>query len=430
MHPIQTMIERYHAGQHAGIYSCCCANELVIRAVMQQALRCGSEVLIEATANQVNQDGGYTGMTPADFVDYVRRIAQSVGFPMERVILGGDHLGPLTWTSLPEHEAMEHARVLVAAYAGAGFTKIHIDTSMKVASDDPDTRLSDAVIARRGAALCAASEAAYAVYQKTHPQAQKPVYVIGSEVPIPGGTQEQETMQITSPADCESTIKTFFSAFEAAELTDVWQRVVGVVVQPGVEYGSHDVVQYDRELAKPLHTVLERHPQLCFEAHSTDYQTREHLHQLVEDGFLILKVGPALTFALREALLTLDRIDAEIYPDAPSGYRAALEKTMAEKPGQWKKYYHGSAAEQRFDCIYSLSDRQRYYSAEPAVHDALEHMLGRLRETAIPEALLSQYMPLQFKKVRAGTLKNEVDALITDYIEQCCIADYAYAARG
>ena len=38
MHPIQTMIERYHAGQHAGIYSCCCANELVIRAVMQQAL--------------------------------------------------------------------------------------------------------------------------------------------------------------------------------------------------------------------------------------------------------------------------------------------------------------------------------------------------------------------------------------------------------
>ena len=430
MHPIQTMIERYHAGQHAGIYSCCCANELVIRAVMQQALRCGGEVLIEATANQVNQDGGYTGMTPADFVDYVQRIAQSVGFPMERVILGGDHLGPLTWTNLPEHEAMEHARVLVAAYAGAGFTKIHIDTSMKVASDDPHTRLSDAVIAERGAALCTAAEAAYAAYRKTNPQAPAPVYVIGSEVPIPGGTQEEEAMQITSPEDCERTIETFRTAFAAVGLTDAWQRVVGVVVQPGVEYGSHDVVQYDRALARPLHAVLERYPQLCFEAHSTDYQTKEHLRQLVEDGFLILKVGPALTFALREALLALDRIDAELYPDAPSGYRAALEKTMAEKPGQWKKYYHGSAAERRFDCIYSLSDRQRYYSTEPAVHDALEHMLGRLRETAIPEALLSQYIPLQFKKVRAGAIRNEVDALITDYIEQCCIADYAYAAQG
>lgn len=430
MHPIQTMIERYHAGQHAGIYSCCCANELVIRAVMQQALRCGGEVLIEATANQVNQNGGYTGMTPADFVGYVRRIAQSVGFPMERVILGGDHLGPLTWTSLPEHEAMEHARVLVAAYAGAGFTKIHIDTSMKVASDDPHTRLSDAVIARRGAALCTAAEEAYAAYRETNPQAPAPVYVIGSEVPIPGGTQEEETMQITSPEDCERTIETFRAAFAAAGLTDAWQRVVGVVVQPGVEYGSHDVVQYDRALARPLHAVLERHPQLCFEAHSTDYQTKEHLRQLVEDGFLILKVGPALTFALREALLALDRIDAELYPDAPSGYRAALEKTMAEKPGQWKKYYHGSAAEQRFDCIYSLSDRQRYYSAEPAVRDALERMLTHLRETAIPETLLSQYMPLQFRKVRAGAIQNEVDALITDYIEQCCIADYAYAAQG
>ena len=82
--------------------------------------------------------------------------------------------------------------------------------------------------------------------------------------------------------------------------------------------------------------MLERHPQLCFEAHSTDYQTKEHLRQLVEDGFLILKVGPALTFALREALLALDRIDAELYPDAPSGYRAALEKTMAENPGSGK----------------------------------------------------------------------------------------------
>ena len=48
---------------------------------------------------------------------------------------------------------MEYAKTLVHDYVRAGFTKIHIDTSMKVADDDPNTRLSDEIIARRGATL-------------------------------------------------------------------------------------------------------------------------------------------------------------------------------------------------------------------------------------------------------------------------------------
>ena len=70
-----------------------------------------------------------------------------------RIFLGGDHLGPLTFAALPEKEAMEKAEELVRCYVAAGFTKIHIDTSMKVADDDPNIRLSDAVIAKRGAHL-------------------------------------------------------------------------------------------------------------------------------------------------------------------------------------------------------------------------------------------------------------------------------------
>jgi tagatose-1,6-bisphosphate aldolase non-catalytic subunit AgaZ/GatZ len=43
-----------------------------------KALQPNTEVLIEATCNQVNQDGGYTGMTPADFRRFVEDIAARV----------------------------------------------------------------------------------------------------------------------------------------------------------------------------------------------------------------------------------------------------------------------------------------------------------------------------------------------------------------
>ena len=97
-------------------------------------------------------------MKPPDFRRFVLELAEKEDFPEKQLILGGDHLGPLTWQSLPEAEAMEDAQELVRAYVLAGFSKIHLDTSMKVASDDPGSRLSDDVIARRSAALCLASE--------------------------------------------------------------------------------------------------------------------------------------------------------------------------------------------------------------------------------------------------------------------------------
>jgi D-tagatose-1,6-bisphosphate aldolase subunit GatZ/KbaZ len=42
----------------------------------------------------VDQFGGYTGMTPADFRGFVCQLADSLDFPQSQLILGGDHLGP------------------------------------------------------------------------------------------------------------------------------------------------------------------------------------------------------------------------------------------------------------------------------------------------------------------------------------------------
>ena len=56
-------------------------------------------------------------MRPADFRDMVYKIASKLNFPREKIILGGDHLGPLIWSDLCEAEAMENAKNLVKEYS-------------------------------------------------------------------------------------------------------------------------------------------------------------------------------------------------------------------------------------------------------------------------------------------------------------------------
>ena len=63
---------RFRASGLRGIPSICSAHPVVIEAAMRHAARLGLPVLIEATCNQVNQDGGYTGMTPDLFVAFVK----------------------------------------------------------------------------------------------------------------------------------------------------------------------------------------------------------------------------------------------------------------------------------------------------------------------------------------------------------------------
>ena len=135
-HPILKILNERRQGKVVGIPSYCTANRKVIETILRDAAKHGRTVLIEATANQVDQFGGYTGMKPKNYVRFIEEIAAQTGCDMRQILLGGDHLGPLTFCKEPEAAAMDKAEALVRAYVAAGFTKIHLDTSMKVA-DDP-----------------------------------------------------------------------------------------------------------------------------------------------------------------------------------------------------------------------------------------------------------------------------------------------------
>lgn len=420
------------SGKAVGIYSACSANSFVIEAVLKKGLEDNSCVLIESTANQCDQFGGYTGMKPIDFKNYVYEIADKLGFDKNKIFLGGDHLGPLTWTSLNEKEAMANSEVLIDAYVSAGFTKIHVDTSMKVADDDPNVRLSDETIARRGVHLVKVAENAYKKLLETNPDAVEPVYIVGSEVPIPGGSQAaiDEGVQVTKVEDFAATINTFKDTFEKEGISDVWDRVLGIVVQPGVEEKDSGCTEYDRskavELAKAIRTI----PDLVFEGHSTDYQTKIKLREMVEDGVAILKVGPGLTFAAREGLYALSFIEDEACKangKTPSNFREVLDAEMLKNDKHWKKHYHGTDAEIALKRKYSFSDRSRYYYTTDAVKAAIDTLLDNLKD-GCPLNLLSQFMPIQYTKVREGVLKNDPKELVLDRIGNT-IDEYLYATH-
>ncbi|MGR3824960.1 MAG: D-tagatose-bisphosphate aldolase, class II, non-catalytic subunit [Salipiger marinus] len=370
-----------------GLTSVCSAHPLVLRAALRLGRATGETVLIEATCNQVNHQGGYTGMTPHDFAGLVRRLAAEEALPAERLLLGGDHLGPNPWRDRPAAEAMDEAEAMVAAYVAAGFGKIHLDASMGCAGE-PDA-LDDETTAARAARLAAAAERSAAAAGLPAPH-----YVLGTEVPPPGGADHLlDRVDPTAPEAAQRSIAVHRRVFAEAGLQAAFDRAIALVVQPGVEFGNRNVIRYAPDRAQALNAVLRAEPQFVFEAHSTDYQGPEALTALVRDGYALLKVGPEVTFALREALYALDLIASDLLPG--HGARpllAAMEGAMLAAPGPWQRHY-GTGAEARLLRHYSLSDRIRYYWPAPQAQRAVDRLLAALRGQRLPLPLLRQHLP-------------------------------------
>ena len=419
-HPLNNIIKSQKNGIPKGIYSICSANEYVIEVALKYAMQKKIHVLLESTCNQVNQFGGYTGMKPLDFANFVFSIANRVKYPKNKIILGGDHLGPNPWKKETSQNAMGKSCSMVKEYALAGYSKFHLDASMCLA-DDPkgkDRTLNPKIIAEREAKLCFEIEKIC----KNIFDSDKllPVYVIGSEVPAPGGTKEaKENIEITSSFNLKNTIELTKKAFYDLNLESAWERVIAVVVNLGIEFNNNKVFEYNRESVQGLFSIIKQYPNLAIEAHSTDYQPRSALRNMVKDGVVILKVGPALTFAFREALFALCYIEKELFfnvPKVQSNLIEIMEKAMLENSKYWVDYYEGTDKEKRLMRKYSFLDRSRYYWNVPEVKKAVKILFENLKKKKIPLALVSQFMPIQYQRIRDGIVKNDPEELVKDNI--------------
>ena len=408
MTALRETIAQNRRGQAVALPSVCSAHPDVLRASLSLAERLDTALIVEATSNQVNQFGGYTGMTPGDFLGYVRGIARQSGCDGDRVTFGGDHLGPQAWRHEPAESAMAKARDMVAAYARAGVTKIHLDCAEGCAGEAEHP--GDAVSAARAAEL-----AEVALSAAPDPEAID--FIVGTEVPPPGGARDDEAVRPTDPEAARQTMLVHLDAFSdrAAE------RIVGLVVQPGVEFGAWEVDHLPMTPNAALRAVLDDFEGLAFEAHSTDYQREDAFRRLAEMGFAILKVGPALTYAYRQAIYALDHLAETpgLAFSRTASVRETAEQVMVADPVNWQKHYVGDEMLLRQARHYSLSDRIRYYWPRAELTEAVRALRDGLSGQTLRRPVLLQFFDEAIID-RADDLEgaaDQVDSLVQASIQ-------------
>lgn len=402
---LRQIIRDNRAGKPVAIPSVCSAQPDVLRASLRRAKTLGQSVVIEATSNQVNQDGGYTGMRAADFVRFVHKIADQVGIDRGQVIFGGDHLGPQAWRSLPADQAMAKAKVLVRDYVASGIAKIHLDCSEGCAGEA--AQLDDAQTAERSAQLariCAETS-------------DDLLFVVGTEVPPPGGARsdEHEDIAPTQPAAAAATLAAHGDTFG-----DLAPLIGGLVVQPGVEFAPMHVHHLPMDRDPGLLAALDDWPGVCLEAHSTDYQHPAAYPRLATLGFAFQKVGPALTFAYRQALYALDC--ALTMAGRGTGLRAAMEQVMLDTPSAWQGHYHGDAADLAVQRHFGLADRIRYYWPADKAQTAVRTLLTEAAK-GLPDPLLWQVFGTPVLD-RADTLEGDRTTALIDAQIQLALDPY------
>jgi D-tagatose-1,6-bisphosphate aldolase subunit GatZ/KbaZ len=129
-------------------------------------------------------------------------------------------------------------------------------------------------------------------------------------------------------------------------------------------------------------------------------------------------------------LFALETIERELVaPERRSRLRETAEAAMLADPSWWERYY-GEQVEPALARAFSFSDRIRYYWPTPPVRAAQERLLENLSSVRVALPLLSQALPAQFARVRAGELEPSPRALVLDHITDVLRTYRAATAPG
>ncbi len=285
---------------------------------------------------------------------------------------------------------MARARELVRQCVLAGYAKLHLDASMRLAGDPgaPEAPLDAAIATERTAELCAAAEQAHAEAAGGSPP---PLYVIGTDVPAPGG----EVGEAAAPGrDHRRRGRARQSRSPGTRFAKRGlESAVGARGRGGAAAGGrlhqHARVRLPARAGGPARRARPRVPGLVFEAHSTDYQRPASLRALVADRFAVLKVGPRSDLRLPRgrARPRGDRARVAGRPPRRRG-RAACGRRSRRRWPPSPRTGAGHHAEADEACAalraFGFSDRVRYYWPAPAVRAALGRLFANLRRSPPP----------------------------------------------
>jgi len=300
-----------------------CPNSLaVIRAAIRAARRNNAPIMFAATLNQVDQDGGYTGMTPRQFVETIRMETEAIHFTGP-VVIAVDHGGPWLqdnhrterWTL---EETMQWVKRSFAGAIDAGYDMIHVDPTVDIELP-PGKIIPVEVVVERTVELIAFCE------DHRRKKGLPPLaYEVGTEE-VHGGL-----------ADLDVFVRFFELLREgltAAGLPEVWPAfVVGKV---GTDLHT---TLFDPETARTLVAIAGKYGSVI-KGHYTDNVENPEAYPL--SGMGGANVGPEFTEREYEALEELDTLEKDLVQKGriikPSEIRDTLWQAVI-RSGRWKKW--------------------------------------------------------------------------------------------
>ncbi|MCK7507635.1 MAG: class II D-tagatose-bisphosphate aldolase, non-catalytic subunit [Desulfobacterales bacterium] len=296
----------------AGMFAVCSARREVLEAAIALARDHGEPLLVEATANQVNQFGGYTGMTPRQFASSSGRHGRRHGLPAGKPAAGGRSPGavrvakragrPRPWPRQPSWPANAWQPVSTNCTWTPAFG----------CSDDPPQGLPLEIAAERTAALCQAAETAA---ERLSGRRQRPLLChrrrgpdSGRHLGEPGGDPGH-----AGRGTWLKFIALTESRFQEAGLSGG----VGAAAR-GDRPARRRVRKFQR---RPLRARKGPRALGLSSESAGDHDLRDSLHRLPDARVpgthgraiisSLLKAGPCLTNAFREAVFALEEIEAE-----------------------------------------------------------------------------------------------------------------------
>ncbi|MFL2882670.1 MAG: class II D-tagatose-bisphosphate aldolase non-catalytic subunit [Pelagibacteraceae bacterium] len=324
--------------------SFCTSNFDVLKIIMLFSKFNNLPILIESTSNQVNQNGGYTGLTPSKFAKKVYSLSSSLKLNKKKILLGGDHLGPLPWKNLSKKKALANAKILVKNCLKAKYKKIHIDTAI-ICKDEKKITRADII-----------SRCKLILNNIKDKELKNTFLVVGTEVPFAGGGQNSKIVP-TKISSIKEEYDQYKILFDNRKL--IKNKKFSMVIEPGIEFFHNKVKRTNlKDFKKKLN--FSKKNKFSYEAHSSDYQKEKDLRKLVKNNFQFLKVGPELTYFFSKSIFAMENIEKKLFKRV-SNLKYKFDKVMKNNKKYWKLYYRGKPAKIEYLKFNSYLDRIRYY---------------------------------------------------------------------
>lgn len=324
------------------IFAACPNSLTVIRAALKSAKRCDAPVKFATTLNQVDIDGGYTGLTPSEFVKTIRLHARSLNVTSP-VIVAIDHGGP--WLKdVHRQENWSYSKTMDAvkksfeAAIEAGYDLIHVDPTIDITLPKGEN-ISIDLVAERTIELIVHTE----TFRRSN-NYPRIAYEVGTEE-VHGGLADMEVFK--------RFLELLKQGLKQNGLEDVWPCfVVGKV---GTDLHT---TTFDSIVAEQLTEIAKKYGSLI-KGHYSDNVTNPEAYPA--SGMGAANIGPEFTEMEYDALIELEQVQEMLFEEGKIAKRIELKKTLWEaviKSGRWQKWLN--ADENSNDFYANSSERQEW----------------------------------------------------------------------